>query len=34
MARFGKLLVITPSGEVGGFISMLDSALNTACSIH
>ena len=29
MARFGKLLVITPSGEVDGFVSVIDSALST-----
>ena len=29
MARFGKLMVITPKGEIGGFVSMLDSSLST-----
>lgn len=29
MGRFGKLLVITPAGEVGGFVSTQDSALST-----
>lgn len=29
MARFGKLLVITPTGEIGGFVSTQDPALST-----
>lgn len=29
MARFGKLMVITPKGAIGGFVPMLDSALST-----
>jgi hypothetical protein len=29
MARYGKLMVITPKGEIGGFVSMLDSSLST-----
>jgi len=29
MARGGKLMVLTPAGELGGFVSMLDSSLST-----
>lgn len=29
MGRFGKLLVITPAGELGGFVSTQDDALST-----
>lgn len=33
MARHGKLLVITPAGEVGGFVSTEDSALSARAFI-